>query len=463
MLTELRIQNFKAWQDTGRLRMAPLTVIFGENSAGKSSLGHLLLALKQTALMTDRRRALQLGDAHSLVDLGSFVDCLHGHDRSRSLALTLGWQLPELMQVRNSLNRKELYQGDALRLTSALHAGPSDQPVTTRVQYDLLSKDRIELSVEHAVGADGQSTLSVDPLKLVKKAGRKWSLDAPEKFYRFADVTLACFQNADFLTDLALATEQLLGGLSYLGPLRSHPRRIYQWSGEAVTDVGIHGEFAIAALLAATAEGRKLARGHRKKAYPFDIFIADWMRTLGVIDRFSVKPVAPGRKEYEVLLTTHPGAPEVKLTDVGFGVSQVLPALVQAFHAAPGSIVWMEQPEVHLHPKVQAELADAFICAVQARENGKPRNVQLIVESHSEHFLSRLQRRVAEGEVSPEDVAIYFCRRNARGAELEPLKLDRYGDISNWPEGFFGDEMGEISKRTIAAMQRKIRDREAVK
>ena len=61
MLTSLRIKNFKAWRDTGPIRLAPLTVIFGSNSAGKSSLGHLLLGLKQTALSTDRKRALHLG------------------------------------------------------------------------------------------------------------------------------------------------------------------------------------------------------------------------------------------------------------------------------------------------------------------------------------------------------------------------------------------------------------------
>ena len=75
MLTELRIQNFKAWQDTGTVRMAPLTVIFGANSAGKSSLGHLLLALKQTARLADRKRALHLGDLQSDIDLGTFDDC----------------------------------------------------------------------------------------------------------------------------------------------------------------------------------------------------------------------------------------------------------------------------------------------------------------------------------------------------------------------------------------------------
>ena len=143
----------------------------------------------------------------------------------------------------------------------------------------------------------------------------------------------------------------------------------------------------------------------------FAEFIAAWLKDLGVIQDFSVRPVAVGRKEYEVLVKTHAKAPQVKITDVGFGISQVLPALVQAFYCPPHSTVWMEQPEIHLHPQVQAELADVFISATQARENGKARDVQLIVESHSEHFLNRLQRRVAEGVVQPEDVAVYFCRR----------------------------------------------------
>ncbi len=148
--------------------------------------------------------------------------------------------------------------------------------------------------------------------------------------------------------------------------------------------------------------------------------------------------------------------PEVKLTDVGFGISQVLPALVQAFYAPPNAVVWMEQPEIHLHPSVQANLADAFISAVQAYENSAPRNVQLIIESHSEHFLNRLQRRVAEEQLSSDEVAIYFVNRNKQGARLEPLRLNSFGEIENWSENFFGDEMADVAARTRAAMQRKI-------
>jgi predicted ATPase len=129
--------------------------------------------------------------------------------------------------------------------------------------------------------------------------------------------------------------------------------------------------------------------------------------------------------------------------------------LVQAFYCPPNSTVWMEQPEIHLHPQVQAELADVFISAIRSRENGNARNVQLIVESHSEHFLNRLQRRIAEGEITPNDVAIYFCKRAGSATELEPLIVNLYGEIENWPENFFGDEMADLTARTVAAMNRQ--------
>ena len=93
MLTKLRIKNFKAWKDSGDIRLAPLTVLFGTNSAGKSSLGHLLLALKQTAASTDRKRAFHTGDEASLIDLGTFVECLHGHDLKAELEFNLEWTL----------------------------------------------------------------------------------------------------------------------------------------------------------------------------------------------------------------------------------------------------------------------------------------------------------------------------------------------------------------------------------
>jgi len=455
MLTKLHLRNFKAWKDTGSIRLAPLTVIFGANSAGKSSLGHLLLALKQTALSSDRKRALHLGDASTQIDLGTFADCMHGHDLTKSLDFKLAWHLPKPLEVRDPLQPSKRYSGDSLELKVSLVAGKSGQPEVQSLRYDLGTTGWELLDVNLARGENRKFSLDSNHYEFKMADGRKWPLEEPEKFYRVSEISMARFKNASFLTDFALATETMLGSISYLGPLRNPPKRTYQWSGDTPEGVGQLGENTIAAILAAQNEGRMLNRGPKRPRQPFTEFIANWLKDLGVIHSFVVKPVAEGRKEYEVLVKTHAKAPEVKITDVGFGVSQVLPVLVQAFYCPPNSTVWMEQPEIHLHPQVQAELADVFISATRAREASGPRNVQLIIESHSEHFLNRLQRRIAEGEITPDDVAIYFCKKTGSATELEPLELNMFGDIENWPENFLGDEMADLTARTVAAMKRQ--------
>jgi predicted ATPase len=142
-------------------------------------------------------------------------------------------------------------------------------------------------------------------------------------------------------------------------------------------------------------------------------------------------------------------ATEVLLPDVGFGVSQLLPVLVNCSMLAKGSTLVLEHPEMHLHPFAQAALADVLINAVTT---GK---LQIIVESHSEHFLRRLQLRIAEEKIASEQVALYFCRLDNGLSTIEALDIDPYGSILNWPKDFFGDEMGELSKMTLAAMQRR--------
>ncbi len=454
MLNRLHIRNFKAWKDTGPIRLAPLTVIFGTNSAGKSSLGHLMLALQQTARSSDRKRPLILGRAGTGVDLGTFSDCIHGHDLALGLEFELGWSLPQPLEVHDPLSGRR-YSGRSISLGVSLKAGKTAQPEVDSLAYKMEGAEGEALDVTLQRDDAGGFHLHSPNYDMQQLAGRNAAPEAPEKFYRFSDSTLAHYRNAGFLADFALATETLLDNFHYLGPLRHYPQRLYQWSGEAPTSVGQMGEYTVEAVLAAEAEGRKLSVQAGESERGLAQLIAEWLKNLGLIHDFFVRPLAPGRREYEVLVRTHAKAPEVSLSDVGFGVSQVLPVLVQAFHCPPRSTVWMEQPEIHLHPQVQAELADVFISAIQAHENGSPRNIRLVVESHSEHFLNRLQRRVAEGAVRAEDVAVYFCRRAGSATELDALRLNAFGEIENWPENFFGDEMADISARTLAAMRRK--------
>jgi predicted ATPase len=142
MLTSLQIKNFKAWKDTGRVRLAPLTVIFGANSAGKSSLGHLLLALKQTAESTDRKRSLHLGDSNSFVDLGTFKDCIHDHDLKAALEFEMAWTTPHALSVKDPLEKGRTYDGDRMTLEISLAADELEQPEVGRIAFSLHDDQR---------------------------------------------------------------------------------------------------------------------------------------------------------------------------------------------------------------------------------------------------------------------------------------------------------------------------------
>ena len=100
-----------------------------------------------------------------------------------------------------------------------------------------------------------------------------------------------------------------------------------------------------------------------------------------------------------------------------------------------------------------------MIDVVNSRENGENRNIQLIIETHSEHFLRRLQRRIAENTISQNKVSAFFADISKTPATLDPLQLDTFGNIRNWPENFFGDEMGDITAHAKAAMKKHITQR----
>ena len=108
----------------------------------------------------------------------------------------------------------------------------------------------------------------------------------------------------------------------------------------------------------------------------------------------------------------------------------------------------IEQPEIHLHPKVQSGLADVFIDAIKVKK------IQIIVESHSEYLLRRFQRRIAEENLTNTVFKAYFCDNIEDNSVLTPLDVDIFGNIVNWPKDFFGDEIGEYSKITSAIQKR---------
>lgn len=452
MLTRLRLKNFKSWTDTGDVALRPITGFFGTNSSGKSSLLQALLLLKQTVDSADRGLVFHFGDKSTLVDLGDFGCVVHGHDPENELEMSLDWSRDKPFKVKDSKNENRLVC-ESRDLAFRVVVGPNGaaRPVVKEMAYGV---GNAEFGMRQKAASWTEYDLLEDvpdesDFRFIHSVGRKWPLPAPEKCYRFPDQARAYFQNAGFLADLALALEQRLNHVAYLGPLRAHPEWRYAWAGARPSDVGRDGEAVVDAILAARERGDLISPGHRKRRLSLEQYVAKWLKELDLIHDFQVASVSDGSQMYEVRIKRTPRSAQVLLTDVGFGVSQILPVLVLCLFVPEGSTVLLEQPEIHLHPSVQSGLADVMI------DVWKNRQVQVIVESHSEHLLQRLQRRIAEDKLPSDDVGLYFCDLGQSGSAMNKLDVDMFGNISNWPHNFFGDQFGEIAAATRAAQKRR--------
>lgn len=449
MLNRLRLENFKAWEKAD-LTFGKVTGLFGANSAGKSSILDLLLLLKQTRDATDRGIVLEFGGSADMVNLGTFADVVHHHDESRRIRWLLEWTLPKTLTIKDPLNPRAaaLFESNTLetRCEVGLHGQQLGVPT---LAYRFAGTDFRILEKE---GSRDKFELGTDARDFWFKRiqGRAWPLPRPIKTHLFPGEAKTYFQNSAFVGDFELSYENLMDSLFYLGPLREHPQREYQWAGSRPQDVGQRGERTIDAILAATARGEKRSLGYRMWRKPFQEMISHWLRELGLIHDFALGEVATGTRIYHATVRTLAASAPTALTDVGFGVSQVLPVLVLLYYVPSGSTVLLEQPEIHLHPAVQSGLADVMLNVAEARD------VQIIVESHSEHLLRRLQRRVAEGSAAANDVRLYFVSASDGKSDLAELALNEWGEIENWPDNFFGDEMGEIAAITEAALERRL-------
>jgi len=431
------------------MRLAPITGLFGSNSSGKTSILQWLLMLKQTAESADRRQVLNLGDERSLVELGTFQDILFGHDTDTRLSWSVSWSPSQNLTVADPAKKggAPLFRGTDIGHRCEVYQEEGGPVRVGRLAYEF---GRHQFQYAQAEEGYDLSYHGRSVFHFKRFPGRPWPLPDPVKCYGFPDQVNTYFQNAGFLGVFQLAFEQLLGEVHYLGPLREYPKRQYIWSGGQPTDMGRRGEKVIDALLSSRLRPEKISRGKGRPKLTLEEYVAQWLRDLGLIHDFNVKPVAKNSNLYQVLVRKTKDSAPVLVTDVGFGVSQVLPVLTLCYYVPPHSTIILEQPEIHLHPSVQAGLADVFIDAV------KTRNIQVLVESHSEHLLRRLQRGIAEEKMKAEDTALYFCDTADGRSELVPLNMDPVGNISNWPKDFFGDEFGEIAAMAEAAAKRRL-------
>lgn len=246
---------------------------------------------------------------------------------------------------------------------------------------------------------------------------------------------------AEVSIEVTAGLRDLLNRVRYIGPLREPPDRHSIFGGVSHEDVGTTGVNLADVLF----ERGDLVTRVNEALESFDI---GYKVEIESFTATRDDGHSSGRKDlFSVSLVDQRTGVRVNLPDVGFGVGQVLPVIVQSV-LSENNVVLIEQPELHLHPRLQTELGDVFIRSALERGN------TFLLETHSEHLILRLMRRMrdtARGTlpkdfpaVHPKDVKILYVQPTENGSVIRELELDEEGELLDpWPNGFFEEGFRE--------------------
>lgn len=430
-------------QPAQRIRLAPLTLVFGPNSAGKSSLLSTLTLLRQT-LVSDKPFILRTrGD---LADVGSFRLAVHKHDPATRITLGLGFRAPD-----RSVN--SWISPNVIRELAFSYGWDStnERPLPSVVDIDIDgfhetftvdgdgeeqqsddSPEWLDFLASLAVAREVLEPIAPIPTQPVVRRADDLS---PAGALAQGDPIAAARLGLGVQLKSELA--EVLSRIAYLGPIRARPERSASLSTTAYNYVGPDGEYTTEVL----ADNPGLVDE-----------VNEWFARLGI--GYQIRIVTPTSDEVSVtagdfavlgLIDTRDDPPSlVSSRAVGYGISQITPIVVQSLLSRHGMLL-IEQPEVHIHPRLQAQVGDLLIHAVHEGGN------QVLVETHSEHLVLRLLRRIREGTLAPDDVAILYVDLLADGAaHVRHLDVDKSGElIDGWPGGFFDDRIEEVFGRRI--------------
>ncbi len=468
---EFRMENFRLFGDSDWLPIAPVTCVVGRNSSGKSSVIAALLLLKQSIENEVFGSAITpLALAGQYCDLGQFRDVVHDHKESSKISFSFRLATETLYERNRSYG--PLVPIGTPRI-SKLGRDPYRLYSQTDFKSDLkgFAELRLTFSADQPFGPSlSQCEFSFSEVGTIRftrtisgerrQHWRTYGSDTskalvcrptPRSFFPIITVRDQLYKSfgageKSMAQQLMLLcrnyfsyVEALLRSSEMIGPFRQPPERRYSFAGFGASRSGPNGEQAIDLLITESL----LKKG---KAQPLLSSVSYWLKELKLIDSLRVRDIAKKINLFEVDVKLSGSRIRTNLVDVGFGVSQVLPVIIQGLLMERGGIYFVQEPEIHLHPDAQAGLADFFIyLAFQG--------VTTVIETHSEYLLLRLRRRLAEyarphsralpalrfphpAGFSASDVSFLFSHSASAGATISKLELGSGFQFENLPVGF---------------------------
>jgi len=417
---EIRIKGYKSLADETKLEIRPLTILAGANSSGKSSVMQPLLLLKQTLASPSDPGVMELaGPNVQFTNYEQmFYRCL-GKGKSAN-TMKIGFSVGETSKL-NRLDMTYILANNGLRLDRqemVINAG-------TKERYEMslkpgrLTEKEIEALPPHVRGVQesfANSRIGEYGFKCLLSRG---FLDLVLERERGTDIGFSPMTGG---ADRAI--RQHLLNFIHIPGLRGNPERDYPMRKTEGPRFDGHFQDYVAGIVAGWNGDDRLTR------------LSEALRNLGLTWKVVARPLDATRVEIVVgrLREARQGGAKdfVNIADVGFGVSQILPVLVALEVAIPGQLIYLEQPEIHLHPKAQRNLAKILGQAANIKK-------RLIVETHSSILIRGIQTLVAKGELDPKLVKLHwFTRDDETGAtKVSSADLDKNGAFgADWPEDF---------------------------
>lgn len=411
----LYVDNFRGFKSTF-VPVADINFLVGENSSGKTSILSLL------KLMSDDQLLLVNRFAADDVDLGTFKDIVSAHSDDAGY-----FRIGMVRREVNNAGSMPL----AMLVTYEKHEGlPQDLCFTCTYGEKEISLRRVGKEC-HFRTLEGAITPDTDGKRLIERWVEEH--DRPRPDLKRLDIAL--HPEESLLLPLSLIAQNVhpkagtvrilppavFPQLTWVAPIRTKPRRTYDQLQRGFSSEGTHTPYLIRKILDTESQARRFKAAIQRVGKESGLF-----QSVN-IQRFGADVTSPF--EIQVVLDEKP----FNLTNVGYGVSQALPVLVEILWRKKGTWFAIQQPEVHLHPRAQAALGDLIYSTADSEEK------RFLIETHSDFMIDRYRRRVRGGRPAKHSSQLLFFERRNKRNTVTCLKIDHRGELpARQPRGYRG-------------------------
>jgi predicted ATPase len=398
MIKEIQLSNFKVFKGEMKFPLSKINLLTGINGRGKSTLLQSVLLMRQSTENNEYGNKLILNGDY--VDLGGFLDVKNKENPIQN-NININFEIEQDKDISFSLRYS--FKGDIEKKWLELDI------------FEIYFPEKL-----HTFAGSYSNNILIENSKDGNTSEIKLKGFLPQNFSQFTgDLPLK---------NISFSFEQI----HYVSADRLGPQKFYEsYNSGNFINTGKRGEYVGNVLSEKKSKiiYQKLQLGNNTNTLQDQV--GDWLSKILDTPNISVK-IDDTTNDYFIVLSFIINGKEFKPSNVGFGYTYILPIIVSGLIAEKNHILIVENPEAHLHPKAQSELAK-FLAKVASE------GVQVFIESHSDHILNGLRVAVKKEEIQPEDISILYFQEKNHQTEIIFPKIDKDGRIDEWPEGFFDE------------------------